>query len=224
MTGYTVKKKNLDYYKSNSKGCNVSAKAVHAQFVEILNSLSVPDEFKPLFEMVIRQKFTEKEGEFADRIQSVSKNLNTLKTKLKTAKTRYVTENCISEEDYNEVKADLERKISECEQELKMCTTARSNLAEYTSTTLKIASSLGSEWEKFDFGVCQQIQNLVFPDGVFWDNENRVARTENMNPFFAKIGLAVRSVRGMDIKEKDTSNEVSCLVAGEGLEPPASGL
>ena len=57
-----------------------------------------------------------------------------------------------------------------------------------------------------------------------YDNENRVARTENMNPFFAKIALAVRSIGGMDIKNKDTSNEVSCLVAGEGLEPPASGL
>ena len=224
MTGYTVKKKNLDYYKSNSKGCNISAKVVHAQFAEILNSLSVPDEFKPLFEMVIRRKFEEKEGEFAERTQLVSKNINTLKTKLKTAKTRYVTEDCISEEDYNEVKADLERKISECEQELKMCTTARSNLAEYTSTTLKIASTLGSEWRKFDFEVCQKIQALVFPEGILWDNENRVARTENMNPFFAKIALAVRSVGGCDIKNKDTSNEVSRLVAGEGLEPPASGL
>ena len=224
MTGYTVKKKNLDYYKSNSKGCNVSAKVVHAQFVEILNSLSVPDKFKPLFEMVIRQKFEEKEGEFEERSQSVSKNLNTLRTKLKTAKTRYVTENCITEEDYNEVKADLEQRITECEQELKRCTTVRSNLAEYTSTTLKIASSLGSEWEKGDFEVCQKIQALVFPGGILWDNENRVARTENMNPFFAKIALAVRSVRGMEIKNKDNPDELSCLVAGGGLEPPASGL
>ena len=56
------------------------------------------------------------------------------------------------------------------------------------------------------------------------DNENRVARTENMNPFFAKIALAVRSVRGMEIKNKDNPDELSCLVAGEGLEPPASGL
>ena len=47
---------------------------------------------------------------------------------------------------------------------------------------------------------------------------------QNMNPFFAQIALAVRSVGGCDIKNKDTSNEVSCLVAGEGLEPPASGL
>ena len=226
MSGYTVKKKNLDYYKCNVKGCrtNVSAKEVHAKYAEILNSLSIPDEFRTILEMVMIRKFKEKEGEFTERAQLVSKNLNTLKTKLKTAKTRYVTENCISEEDYNEVKADLERKINECEQELKRCTAVRSNLAEYTSTTLKIASSLGSEWEKFDFGVCQQIQSLVFPDGIYWDNENRVARTENMNPFFAKIALAVRSVRDMEIKNKDTSNEVSCLVAGGGLEPPASGL
>ena len=226
MSGYTVKKKNLDYYKCNVKGCrtNVSAKEVHAKYAEVLNSLSIPDEFRTILEMVMIRKFKEKEGEFTERAQLVSKNLNTLKTKLKTAKTRYVTENCISEEDYNEVKADLERKINECEQELKRCTAVRSNLAEYTSTTLKIASSLGSEWEKFDFGVCQQIQSLVFPDGIYWDNENRVARTENMNPFFAKIALAVRSVRDMEIKNKDTSNEVSCLVAGGGLEPPASGL
>ena len=226
MTGYTVKKKNLDYYKCNVKGCrtNIAAKEVHRQYAEILNSLSVPDEFKPLFEMVIRRKFEEKEGEFMERSALQSKNLNTLKTKLKNAKLRYVSENCISEEDYNEVKADLEQKIRETEAELKRCSAACSNLSDYTEKTLEIASALGSEWGKFNFDTCQKIQKLVFPDGVLWDNENRVARTENMNPFFAKIALAVRSVGGMDIKNKDTSNEASRLVAGEGLEPPASGL
>ena len=47
---------------------------------------------------------------------------------------------------------------------------------------------------------------------------------QNMNPFFAQIALAVRSVGGMDIKNKDNPDELSRLVAGEGLEPPASGL
>ena len=41
------------------------------------------------------------------------------------------------------------------------------------STTLQIASSLGSEWEKMNFKVCQEIQDLVFPEGVLWDKENR---------------------------------------------------
>ena len=45
------------------------------------------------------------------------------------------------------------------------------------STTLQIASSLGSEWEKMNFKVCQEIQDLVFPEGVLWDKENRVTWT-----------------------------------------------
>ena len=45
-----------------------------------------------------------------------------------------------------------------------------------------------------------------------------------MNQFFAKIGLAVRSVRGEGIKNKDNSDELSLLVAERGLEPLTSGL
>ena len=118
----------------------------------------------------------------------------------------------------------VSEKIRETEAELKRCSVACSNLSEYTAKTLEIASALGSEWEKFNFGICQKIQKLVFPEGVLWDNENRVARTENMNPFFAKIALAVRSIRDLETTKKDNHNELSCLVAGEGLEPPASGL
>lgn len=204
MSGYTVKAKNLDYYKCNVKGCrtNVSAREMHRKYAEILNSLSVPDEFSPLLEMVIKRKFREKEGEFAEQQELVTKNLNTLRTKLKNAKLRYVSESCISEQDYLEVKSDLEGRIHECEQELKRCSAASSNLAEYTSITLKIASTLGSEWEKFNFEVCQKIQSLVFPEGVLWDSETRRPRTGNMNQFFAKIGLAVRSARGEGIQKK----------------------
>ena len=219
MSGYTVKAKNLDYYKCNVKGChtNISAKEVHKKYAEILNSLSVPDEFKPLLEMVIKRKFREKEGEFAEQQELVTKNLSTLRTKLKNAKLRYVSENCISEDDYLEVKSDLERRIHECEQELKRCSAATSNLSEYTSVTLKIASAIGSEWGKLNFDVCQKIQNLVFPEGVLWDAENRCPLTENMNPFFAKIGLAVRSVWGEGIRKKDNPDELSLLVAERGL-------
>ena len=68
------------------------------------------------------------------------------------------------------------------------------------------------------------VGKLVFPEGVLWDKENRVPRTGNMNPFFAQIGFVARSARGMDIKNKDGAEALSCLVAGGGLEPPTSGL
>ena len=106
----------------------------------------------------------------------------------------------------------ISEKIRETEAELKRCSAACSNLSEYTEKTLEIASALGSEWGKFNFDTCQKIQKLVFPEGVLWDNENRVARTENMNPFFAQIALAVRSIEDLGTTKKDNPNELSRLV------------
>ena len=92
------------------------------------------------------------------------------------------------------------------------------------STTLEIASTLGSAWEKKDFKICQKIQHLVFPDGVLWNGEKRCYRTDGMNEFFRQIKFLSHSTAAMDIKKADTDFSVSVLVAGEGLEPPASGL
>ena len=101
---------------------------------------------------------------------------------------------------------------------------------------LQIASSLDRFISLLEpFGVCLDdssnrlliglgVGKLVFPEGVLWDKENRIPRTENMNPFFAQIGLVARSARGVDIKNKDSAEALSCLVAGGGLEPPTSGL
>ena len=89
---------------------------------------------------------------------------------------------------------------------------------------MEIASTLGSTWDKMDFKVCQKIQNLAFPKGIKWDGEKRCYRTDGMNEFFRQIGLLRGSVRGEGIKETDTDCSVSVLVAGGGLEPPASGL
>ena len=93
----------------------------------------------------------------------VEKNLATLRTKLQTAKMKlqtakmkYLAEGEISGEDYHDVKAELESRIAQCEQELKTCSISCSNFSEYASTTLQIASSLGSEWEKMNFKVCQE--------------------------------------------------------------------
>lgn len=51
--------------------------------------------------------------------EAIEKNLKALKTKLKNAKLKFMTEDGISNADYNEVKADLEGKIANSETELK---------------------------------------------------------------------------------------------------------
>lgn len=203
LSGYTVRKKGISYYKCGIKGCktNVSAKELHSKYSDILRELVIPDNLRPILEMVLRKKFEEKNTQVVDEVADIKRNLHALKTKLKNAKVKFMTEDGISVEDYNEVKADFELKISNAELELKKLDSYRSNLADYTSTTLKIASELASTWEKKDFTVCQKIQHLVFPDGVVWDGETRSYRTDGMNEFFRQIALLRTPVANADIKK-----------------------
>ncbi|MBQ0025130.1 MAG: recombinase family protein [Bacteroidales bacterium] len=226
LSGYTVKAKGINYYKCGVKGCktNVSAKEMHKKYSEILNSLSIPAEIRPILEFVIRHKFEEKEGQDVESKAAIEKNIKTLETRLKNAKMRFVTDNCISESDYVEVKAELEGKIAEYKRELAKCSEYQSNLLDYTANVLEFASTIGSTWGKGDFAVCQQIQNLVFPNGVLWDGETRSYRTDGMNPFFAQIATIHNCIKGEDKKMTGNDCSLSVLVAGGGLEPPTSGL
>ena len=79
-------------------------------------------------------------------------------------------------------------------------------------------------WQKMDFEMCQGIQKLVFPEGVKWDKESRSFRIINYNSFFEILHCVSDSYKNRQEKEEDKSCDLSSLVAGGGLEPPASGL
>ena len=57
LTGYTVKKKNLDYYKYSGKdgSVNVSAKELHAKYSELLDRFNVPMELIPILVGVLKK-------------------------------------------------------------------------------------------------------------------------------------------------------------------------
>ena len=226
LSGYTASKRRTKYYKCGVKGChtNVPATELHEKYREMLDELTIPVEYRTIIEMVIKRKFAEKEGQNVKDIELISKNISTLETKLKNARTKFMTEDGISTSDYNEVKVELESKIAKCKAELAKYGNYQSNIAQYTDKVLKIASSLGSTWGLMSFAACQKIQNLVFPHGVLWDNQERCYRTSGMNEFLAQIANIHNCIEGVGKKEKDTDNSVSCLVAGRGLEPLTSGL
>ena len=56
MTAYTVKKKNLDYYKCNEIGCcnNISAKKLHSLYEDLLNEYSLPKALQELFGAIVK--------------------------------------------------------------------------------------------------------------------------------------------------------------------------
>ena len=223
LTGYTTKGK--DYYKCGLKGCktNVSAEVIHGQFKNILDRYNVPSEISAIFAKVLERKFKEKEGQDAEAERNVRKQLETLKTKLKTLNRRYALEE-IERDVYEEVKKDMVMEINETERELEKCQAKLSNLTKYINKSMLIASKLGYYWSKMDYQLCQKIQKLAYPNGIFWDGEKKILRTDGENIFLSQIARLQSITSDEGIKKQDTQQPVSCLVAGAGLEPATFGL
>ena len=223
MTGYTTK--NNDYYKCAVKGCktNIKASELHSQYAELLNTFALPEAIKPLFKKVLARKFSEKVALNVEATDNYKKNLATLKTKLKNIKMRFA-EGEIDKDVYDEASKEMMMRIQEVEKSLEEVGVKYSNLERYVDTSISIASQLGYYWLKQDFQLCQKIQKLTFPDGIMWDGERKIFRTENCNEYLAKIGFLCMSVADLENKKRDKSCDLSRLVAEGGLEPPTSGL
>lgn len=223
LTGYTTK--GNDYYKCSVKGCktNVKADKLHELYADSLKRYSLPEVIIPLFKEVLQNKFMEKERIDFDIISNTKKNLETVKTKLKTVKRRYALGE-IEKDVYDEVSSDLKQNCTLLEKEIQFSEECSSNLSEYITQSIEIASKLGSYWKKIDFKICQKIQKLTFPNGIKWDGNNKCFRTDGENEYLAKIASIGTWVGGCIKEERDKSCDLSRLVAGRGLEPLTSGL
>lgn len=225
LTGYTVKKKNLDYYKYSGKdgSVNVSAKELHAKYSELLDRFNVPMELIPTLVEVLKQKFAEKENTQEDDINAVKKRLATINTHIKTAKRNFAIGK-VDEDVYSDAIADLEAEKRATEAELEKISVNLSNLASYIEDAIRIACNLGSYWNMGDFETSQKIQKMVFPNGVRWDKENRAYLTEFGNLFFDLMFSVSNNYKNETAQKKDESCDLSSLVAEGGLEPPTFGL
>ena len=225
LTGYTVKKKNLDYYKYSGKdgSVNVSAKELHAKYSELLDRFNVPMELIPILVEVLKQKFAEKENTQEDDINAVKKHLATINTYIKTAKKNFAIGK-VDEDAYSSAIADLEAEKRATEAELEKISVNLSNLASYIEDAIRIACNLSSYWNMGDFETSQKIQKMVFPNGVRWDKENRAYLTDFGNLFFDLMFSVSNNYKNEITQKKDESCDLSSLVAEGGLEPPTFGL
>ena len=218
LTGYTTK--GHKYYKCPTVGCgtNVNAKEIHAKFAEILNALKVKPELRPLICEILERKFIEKEGDAIENRRVILKNVSEIETKIKNVVRRFA-DGDIDRDVYKARKAELEADLERARAELEKYEEDFSNLAQYTDEVIATCSMLGSYWSEMDFDVCQKIQKLVFPEGAYWDHENRRFRTDGMNSVASYLFSLSDTYKNNNAKKEGKSDDLSSLVAGVGLEP-----
>ncbi len=87
-----------------------------------------------------------------------------------------------------------QRKIKQIEEELKTLFEVSSNLSNHLQSALQNPNILLNMWHLLDYKDKVRLQNLVYPDGLVYDAENRTVRIKVVNPIFAVINSISMSI------------------------------
>ena len=182
FTAYTVKKKGIDYYKCNVDGCktNVSAKRMHRKFEELLRTYNIPLELVCVLRDVIGNIISIDQKQQKEVLSSLKKKKSECEGKMKKCRIKYATD-MIDEETFEITMATLQEELQGTDLQLAECNHDLSNLEKRIDEIFVMCCNLVVLWKNGTLETSQKLQNLLFPDGIFWDKEIGGYRTEKEN-------------------------------------------
>ncbi len=207
LTAYTVKRKNIDYYKCNRTGCknNVSAKKLHRLYAELLDSYTIPPMLLEWFSDVVSGIIFEEDSEYKEQLSLLKKQKSELENKLKKCKVSRGMGD-IDEDIYTTTVEVIQEKLAKIEVEMAKVKRNLSNLTSTVDEVVATCCKLGCLWSDSELELCQKIQNLLFPSGIFWDKENENYRTIDCNQ---ALSIIQRISGGYKNKNEEKSENFS---------------
>ena len=224
MTGYLVKKKGLYYYKCRTKGCRVnrSAKVMHKLFKKAISTFQVGKEELDIVKVQIEEQMAIFFKSKIDNAKALKAKLNKLKKKLDTIEERFVIGE-IDRELYEKFKPKFEKEYFEIEQELNKTGSYSSNLKKVIHYTTKICRNPMLLWESSNLENKRIFQNMLFPDGIFYNHELDQVRTTRVNSFFSLIPELTRLTGGHKKEDSVNFDKIPALVTLVGFKPTTAG-
>ncbi|MCC8176319.1 MAG: hypothetical protein LIO91_07800, partial [Bacteroidales bacterium] len=138
----------------------------------------------------------------AQRLAILHKQRSEKTNKLKKVKLRWATGENDDEEAYREALSLLEGELDKIELEIAECEKNLSNHSGQIERVISMCCHLDSLWERTSLEMKQRLQNLVFPDGVFYNKQNEVYRTPRVN-------AGLDAIRKITVRYKENEEEVS---------------
>lgn len=146
----------------------------------------------------ISKMLCENQSEQMQNINVLKKQKSEKENKLKNCKLRFGMGD-IDEEIYIMTVEELQKDIDRITLELAKYDKDLSNLDNRINDVLLMCCHLGNMWKQADILTAQKLQNLLFPNGIYWDKEIDGYRTITEN-----AGLAViRKITENYKKEKE---------------------
>lgn len=232
LVGYLVKKKNLGYYKCPdcngvSMNCETTPKAKRIGAHELFTTLLEKYQVQPQFKNLLITQLTKIYGYYnTTNIQKgidCKKILDELKKKLNDMTIKYSIGD-LKEEYFKKGEEELERRIFDQQQELNKTLPEISNLEKLIEKSVERLQNISKIWGSVGLEDKRNLQQTLFPDGIYYDVKNHQYLTKEINSF---VLLSHTISKDYEVKKKGINQvdpEISPSVARSGFEPETSGL
>ena len=224
-TGYLVKKKGLYYYKCNDNKCycNRSAKILHNNFIDLLNNNSADVSHDAFYRKALEYIYNKEAASGNTIRETLSLKLTELREKLDKVEERFAYAE-IDRDIYKKISEKLKAKIGETEGYIENAAIKLSNPEKTIAFIVNLSSKLHTTWALGDYMQRQNIQKLLFPEGLQYNRENDEYLTSRWISPIAVTSYISTSFRENKNGIPDDLSEISRLVAKTGVEPVTSGL
>jgi site-specific DNA recombinase len=93
-----------------------------------------------------------------------------IETKIEKLEEKFIMEE-IDRPLYTKFKTKYKEEMQQINASLEEMNSKSSNLSEYLEYTLEMCSNLGGYWNNLDYKTKQNLQYLVFPEGIYFDKK-----------------------------------------------------
>ena len=230
MVGYPNKQKGIYYYKCKTCKKNYNAdtlthsrnKGLNDEFAEILSSYSLDERFRaPMMDMMVETLCGN--TNIDKLIKNIDKQIAEIQSQEMELEKKYLFEG-FPQNRYELWTKELNDKKGRLEVEKDELIEKSSNSVEDAKKAIDIICNAHKYWKLEDLDTKKRVQEMVFPQGILVNPDNREVLTPEVNPFFIKKPWKSTDCEEIKEKSKDDLEPYSQDVAGMRIELMTSGL
>ncbi len=222
LTAYKATKNQEYYYKCDTIGCccNKRADALHESFKAMLDNYKLPtaNGLNEIIKIQMTVTYNQLNKDKVDTSITLNKQIIELDKKIERLEERLINEE-IDNTMFIKYGSRFKEEKAVLQKELASSSNSISNLQKCIDSAINYSSKLNTLWTSADYHQKQQIQFLVFPDGIRYNRKKDESRTERVNSVFSYIAQLAWVVGKEKSEHKDKIFSVSAFVEPTGLEP-----
>ncbi len=215
LSGFIDKRKNIDYYKCYTKGCqsNYSAKKVNTAFLEILSLFQLRPQNVAIIKNLILEKVEKLTQTNGEQITLLRKAKAELENKISLIEERFVLGE-ITKDQFATFGGKYSAEKEQIEHQMNKSNKKTSDREKQINKYIELALNLPLLWQNGDFMARNTLQKFLFPDGFTFDKKNNTVLTEKVNSVVALISGITPNTDGFKyIKELGSGFVFYCQIA-----------